>query len=159
MTPNSHRPNAAKSRGHYRNLLWMGALSFLTMYALMYAMVDRFDNALGNLNQAYMAGLMALPMIVIEIALMRAMYSDARFNVAIVAICAAGTVALWFAIREQEAISDEQFLRSMIPHHAGPVLMCDKADLSDPATIRLCRQITRSQEAEIALMKKLLAAS
>jgi hypothetical protein len=29
------------------------------MYVLMYAMVNRLDNVYSNLNQAYMAGLMA----------------------------------------------------------------------------------------------------
>jgi hypothetical protein len=29
---------------HYRNLLIMAVLSFVSMYVLMYAMVDRFGN-------------------------------------------------------------------------------------------------------------------
>ena len=30
---------------------------------------------------------------------------------------------LWILIRQQAAITDRQFLRSMIPHHAGAILM------------------------------------
>jgi hypothetical protein len=39
------------------------ALSFISMYVLMYAMVDRFANVYPNFNQFYMAGLMTAPMV------------------------------------------------------------------------------------------------
>jgi hypothetical protein len=54
-----HRP--------YGRLLLMALLSFASMYVLMYAMVDRASNALPNLNQAYMAGLVTAPMVCIEV--------------------------------------------------------------------------------------------
>jgi uncharacterized protein (DUF305 family) len=44
----------------------------------------------------------------------------------------------------------------MIPHHAGAILMCEQADLTDAAILELCRQIVDSQEAEIRQMKGLL---
>ena len=46
------------------------------MYVLMYAMVDRMDNVVMNVNQLYMAALMAAPMVVIELVVMRGMYRD-----------------------------------------------------------------------------------
>ncbi len=51
----------------------MGVLSFASMYILMYAMVDTFENVFSNLNQLYMAGLMMAPMIVIELFVMGSM--------------------------------------------------------------------------------------
>ena len=39
----------------------MTVLSFIAMYALMYAMVDSFESVYANLNQVYMAGLMTAP--------------------------------------------------------------------------------------------------
>jgi uncharacterized protein (DUF305 family) len=36
------------------------------------------------------------------------------------------------------AVGDKQFLRSMIPHHAGAILMCEKASIKD-AEIRALR--------------------
>ena len=48
----------------------MAALSFVAMYVLMYAMVDRVANVHPNLNQLYMAALMTAPMIVLELVLM-----------------------------------------------------------------------------------------
>jgi uncharacterized protein (DUF305 family) len=65
-------------------------------------------------------------------------------------------LACWFGIRTQAGIGNEQFLKSMVPHHAGAVLMCEKASLTDPQIQRLCGQIIRSQRAEIAQMKALL---
>src|SRR3546814_15100471 len=58
-------------QGHYGRLMAMVALSFVAMYILMYAMVNRFENVFNNINQVYMAGLMAGPMLLIELALMR----------------------------------------------------------------------------------------
>jgi hypothetical protein len=49
---------------HYPHLHLMAALSFVAMFVLMYAMVDQLANVFVNLNQAYMAGLMASPMVI-----------------------------------------------------------------------------------------------
>jgi len=45
----------------------MTALSFVAMYFLMYVMVNALDNVYMNFNQVYMAGLMAAPMVLIEL--------------------------------------------------------------------------------------------
>lgn len=140
-------------KGHYGRLLLMTVLSFVAMFILMYAMVDRIANVYINSNQAYMAGLMAAPMVVIEMVLMRSMYPDAKLNAAIVSVAVLIMALCWAAIRQQGAISDRQFLRSMIPHHAGAVLMCEQNKLKKPELVRLCQEIVSSQKAEIALMK------
>src|SRR4029434_1986734 len=57
-------------RQHYGRSFLMALLSRVSMYVLMYAMVDRWANVFSNVNQFYMAGLMAAPMIIIEIAVM-----------------------------------------------------------------------------------------
>lgn len=145
-----------EKEGHYGRLLLMTALSFVAMYILMYAMVDRFSNIYANFNQIYMAGLMAAPMVIIEMVLMRGMYPNAKLNVVIVFATVLVMALCWLAIRQQSAISDRQFLRSMIPHHAGAVLMCEQNELKDPELIRLCQNILSSQKAEIALMKSKL---
>lgn len=141
----------------YPRLGAMAALSFVAMYCLMYAMVDAFGNVYNNLNQVYMAGLMTAPMIVIELWLMAGMYKNKRLN-AILAISAVAAGAACFTmIRQQTAITDQQFLRSMIPHHGGAILMCQDAPISDPRIVDLCKSIIASQRAEIAQMKALLA--
>ncbi len=129
---------------------------FVAMYALMYAMVDRFANVYSNLNQVYMAGLMTAPMVLIELLVMRGMYADWRLNTMIVAVSLLLGVLCWFGIREQVGIGNDQFLRSMIPHHAGAILMCNESSLSSPEIQKLCAGIISSQQQEIAQMKSLL---
>lgn len=143
-------------QGHYGRLMAMMALSFVAMYILMYAMVNRFENVFNSINQFYMAGLMAAPMLLIELALMSGMYPDKRRN----ALFAGGAVVFmavcWFGIRTQAGVNDQQFLRSMIPHHAGAILMCEQSPSKDPEILKLCQGIVDSQRAEIATMKAML---
>ena len=143
--------------GMYGKFALMLVLSFVAMFILMYAMVDRAGNALPNVNQAYMAALMTAPMAVLEMALMGAMYPDARRNRVILVVGLVVGLLSWFAIRQQVAIGDRQFLRSMIPHHAGALLMCKEAKLADPEVLKLCQGIEASQTREIAQMKALLS--
>ena len=140
----------------YRNLILMLLLSFAAMYGLMYAMVDSFANVYMNLNQVYMALVMAASMGPIELLVMRAMYADKRFNALLMAVTSAVLIVSWLLIRQQIAIGDAQFLRSMIPHHGGAILMCQEAPVSDPRITALCRSIIESQRSEIAQMKQLL---
>jgi hypothetical protein len=154
----AHEPGT-RHAGHnpYARLAAMIGLSFLAMFVLMYAMVDTLANAVPNVNQVWMAGLMAAPMLVIEVVLMRAMYPNRTANMVVVALGVVLTLAFFVAIRQQSGIGDRQFLKSMIPHHAGAVLMCREASIADPDIVRLCATIVASQQAEIEQMKALLA--
>ena len=141
----------------YRRLLAMAVLSLLSMYMLMYAMVDVIGNVYPSLNQFYMAALMTAPMVVIELALMGAMYGNRKWNAVILAASVAAGLIAFALIRQQVGISDREFLRSMIPHHAGAILMCNQADLEDAQVQELCRGIVAGQQSEIDLMKAKLA--
>ena len=140
-------------KANYRRLLMMIFLSFISMYLLMYAMVDSIANVYGSFNQFYMAGLMTAPMVVIELVLMGAMYHDKKMNILIIAAALMALAVFWILIRQQTGISDQQFLRSMIPHHAGAILMCEQAPIQDPQIKELCRSIISGQQAEIDQMK------
>lgn len=131
----------------------MALLSFAAMYVLMYAMVDKFANVLPNYNQFYMAGLMASPMVLIELWLMKAMYQNRGVNFLLILLTLVLGGAFWMGIRQQVAIGDEQFLKSMIPHHASALLMCEKAKLTDPEIKTLCQNILKGQQSEIDFMK------
>lgn len=146
----------ASGGGHYGRFAWMLVVSFVAMYVLMYAMVDRLGNAVPNINQFYMAGLMTAPMAILEILLMGRMYPDKRKNTTILLLGTVVLAACWFAIRTQAAVGDRQFLKSMIPHHAGAILMCEEAALTDPEVQALCTSIVEAQEQEIARMRTLL---
>jgi hypothetical protein len=145
------------NESHYQHLLIMVVLSFIAMYILMYAMVDTLDNVYNNFNQFYMAGLMTAPMIIIELVVMRSMYKDRRKNALIIAVAVIAGLLFFVLIRQQAVILDTQFLRSMIPHHAGAILMCEQASLQDPENRELCQTIISSQQSEIDQMKARLA--
>ena len=135
------------------SLLLMTVLMFISMYVLMYAMVDRFENVYPNLNQFYMAGLMTAPMILIELALMGMMYENKRLNAILMAVSVIVGVALFWFIRQQTAVGDQQFLRSMIPHHGAAILMCEQASIQNPEIQDLCASIISGQQSEIDQMQ------
>lgn len=141
---------------HPFRLILMGLLHFLIMYALMYSMVDRIDNVVPNLNNAYMAALMTAPMLILEVLLMGFMYGGALFRRIILLLGIIILIAGFIFIREQFFIRDSEFVRSMIPHHSGAILMCEKATLTDAGLRQLCSQIIESQQREINLMKQIL---
>ena len=141
------------SANQYKNLVIMAVFSFACMYILMYSMVNSLNNVLPNINQFYMAGLMTMPMIIIEIVVMRSMYMNKKLNLAIIGIAVISLIAFFLFIRQQTSVSDEQFLKSMIPHHAGAILMCEQANIQDPEIRKLCETIRVSQQQEIDQMK------
>jgi uncharacterized protein (DUF305 family) len=47
----------------------------------------------------------------------------------------------------------------MIPHHAGAILMFEKAPISGADVKELCQKIIASQRSEIAQMKRMLIAA
>lgn len=143
-------------RMHYRRLFWMVVLAFVSMYILMYAMADQLNHVYNNLNEFYMAGLMAAPMLVIELLLMGSMYNNKRLNMGLMVAGVVAAGLFWVLIRSQAGITDRQFLRSMIPHHAGAILMCQQSRSTDPQIQKLCAEIITSQQSEIATMKALL---
>jgi hypothetical protein len=153
-----HHDTAKKQKheSHYGRLGVMTALSFIAMYILMYAMVDRLANVYMNFNQVYMAGLMAAPMVLIELVVMRKMYGDKRMNALMAGGAVIAGIAFFLFIRQQTAVGDRQFLRSMIPHHGAAILMCKEAPVRDAEIRSLCQNIITSQQAEIDLMKAML---
>ena len=141
---------------HYRRFLIMIVLHFIAMYIFMYAMVNVFSNVFNSLNQFYMAALMTSSMMLIELPLMMSMYKSKKLNIVIIAAGAVVLSGSWFGIRQQAAIGDRQFLRSMIPHHAGAILMCRQASIEDHEIRALCSNIISSQQAEIDQMKGII---
>lgn len=110
----------------------------------MYAMVDKFSNVYSNLNQFYMAGVMTAPMVLIELAVMGAMYKDKKLNAIIAVVSVIALIAFFAMIRLQTFVGDKELLKSMIPHHAGAVLMCERASVQDPEIKKLCQRSRRA---------------
>ena len=143
----------------YSRLAVMALLSFAAMYFLMFAMVDRLDNVIMNVNHVYMAALMAAPMVLIELALMTSMYMDRKRNAVIAVAALVIGVSAYVAIRAHAGIGDREFARSMIPHHASAILMCNEARISSAEIRELCdapNGIVASQRREIEQLKAFL---
>ncbi len=137
-----------EGRSHYLRFAAMILASFAAMYVLMYAMVNAVENALPNNNQLFMAGLMAAAMAIVELAIMGGMYPNKKLNLALVGVSILALAGFWFGLRGQVAISDRQFLKSMIPHHAGAILMCSEAAIQDVEIAQLCKSIVSSQQTD-----------
>src|SRR3990167_5687760 len=68
----------------YTNLLLMALLSFISMYILMYIMVDSFANVYSNLNQLYMAGLMIIKILIFLLLYIRFITNNSITTIGIV---------------------------------------------------------------------------
>lgn len=99
---------------------------------------------------------MTAPMIIIEMILMGGMYPNKKLNLAVIGVSLIALLGFWFLIREQTGINDKQFLKSMIPHHAGAILMCEEAEITDAEIKQLCNGIINGQNGEIQQMKEKL---
>lgn len=144
-------------RRHYWMLGLNLLLSAVVMYLVMFTMIWSVTDFFNNLNMAYMALMMVSPMAILMLLMMRMMYPDRRLNLALHGIFALVFILAFAAMRDQTGIGDRQFLRSMIPHHSGAILMCREAAVRDAEIRQLCGSIIRSQQAEIDQMKEILA--
>jgi uncharacterized protein (DUF305 family) len=153
-----HEPKAQhRGRAPYLMLALNLLISAIIMYLVMFSMIDGAAEFYNNLNMAYMALMMVAPMAILMLVMMRSMYPNRMLNVMIgIGFSAIFVVAFLFT-RQQTVIGDVQFLRSMIPHHSGAILMCREAKIVDPEIKSLCQQIIRSQRDEIEQMRQILA--
>ena len=146
----------AMARKHYGlfalNMIGGTVIMYLVMFTMIWALGDFFN----NLNMAYMALTMAAPMGMLMLLTMPVMYPNKKLNLAIQVGLAFIFILALVGVRQQALIGDRQFLRSMIPHHSGAVLMCREAKVTDPEIQSLCQGIIRSQTSEIDQMKTIL---
>ena len=138
MQHEEHQMSARMVRNPYYLLALNMAIHLIIMYLVMFAMIYRWSEFVHNVNFFYMALMTWAPMGTLMLLFMRMMYRDRRLNIVIYASSALIFVLAFIAIRAQTAIGDSQFLRSMIPHHSGALVMCREASLSDPALQQLC---------------------
>ena len=143
-------------RHHYKMLAVNLVLGLAIMYFAMFAMIWSFGEFVQNVNFLYMALVMWAPMSIVMLFTMKSMYRNAKLNLVLYAVFAAVLVLSLVGIRAQGLVGDRQFLRSMIPHHSGALLMCNRSDLRDAEIRDLCfgpDGIVTSQTREIAQMR------
>jgi len=131
-------------------------VSFIVMYLLTFAMINRTEDFYLNLSNAYMALMMVFAMGIVMIAVMWRMYPGAGLKVGLLVGFAALFAAAFLVGRAEAFIGDEQFLKSMIPHHSRAILVCEQSDITDPEIVALCGEIVESQQREIDQMRAIL---
>ena len=131
--------------------------SFLIQYFLMPPiMVNSLSDITNNIGKAYMATIMALFMILLEVMMHDHQYSvfSLHFYVGIVAALA----IFIYLYRKQVAIKDKQYLEGMIEHHSMALLTSEeilkKTDNYDIA--KLAKNIIQTQTDELRTMRELV---
>ena len=157
-TPDSNRHGGHGAMGRHYVMLGLNlAISTIIMYFVMFSMIDGTGSFFHNVNMFYMALTMVAPMAILMLLMMGGMYANKRLNLVLHAGFAILFIAAFMAIRTQAAVGDVQFVRSMIPHHSGAILMCQEAQLEDAELRQLCGEIVEAQRTEIEQMKGILA--
>lgn len=148
---------AAHGKAAYGRFLLMLLLSAIGMYAVSYLNSYSIDHVFFSWTRVFMVMMSVSVMALIMWALMRRMYTDRRWNSAIIV----GAFVLFAAglglVRTQATIGDVDWMRAMIPHHSIAVLTSSEANLKDPRVRELARSIVDSQTREIDQMKGLIA--
>ena len=143
-------------QNHYPKFFWMLAASFVVMYAAMYLNTYDWGDVYLNLMRFYMTCLMVLPMALIMLGFMRAMYQNPALNRLIVGGATALFVLVFFMMRNQVFVNDVRWMEGMIPHHSIALLTSKRADIRDPEARALADSIISSQQYEIAQMKRMI---
>lgn len=140
----------------YRKLAIAITINTIIMFFLTYVMISSINHFQVNINRIYMALIMAAPMVIVMLLVMRSMFMNKRINAILLITFSLLTVLLFILIRTQTPVGDEQFLRSMIPHHSGAIVMCEQSTITDPEIMELCDQIVQTQKEEISQMESIL---
>lgn len=142
---------------NYGKFFWMIGLSFIAMYITMYLNTYEFDHVYFSLTRFYMACLGISAMAVIMLSFMLNMYKNKKKNIGIYLGSAILFVSALGLVRAQgPIIGDVLYMKAMIPHHSIAILTSKRADIKDPETKKLAKEIIEAQEREIAQMKKII---
>jgi CDP-diglyceride synthetase len=141
----------------YQKLALVISINTVLMFFITYVMIDSIDHFYFNINRIYMALLMAAPMVVLMLLVMRSMYDNKKLNLLLYAAFIGLFILIFSLTRTQTPVGNEQFLRSMIPHHSSAILMCEQSNLTDTEIITLCDEIVQTQIEEIIEMEGILS--
>ena len=142
--------------GSYAKFGLMLLVSFVVMYAVMFLNADVFDHVMLSTTRTYMTLLMIAPMALIKLAFMGDMYQNKKANIAIAVVAVGIFASTLLMLRHQTLIKDVQYMKAMIPHHSSAIMVSQEADLQDPETQELARNIIKAQKEEIAKMNEIM---
>jgi len=142
--------------GNYLKFGLMMVVSFIIMYAVMFANVASTDHIMFSSMRTYMTILMVAPMAISMMLFMWSMYENKKLNMVIIGVSVVIFSVTFYMMRNQTGISDIDYMKGMIPHHSSAILTSEESDLKDPETKKLAEEIIKAQKEEIALMKDLI---
>ena len=139
------------------SMLFMFIGSFIVQYFIMPPiMVNKISYITNNIGKAYLATIMGLFMVLIEV-----MMHDHQYNILSInwyTILLALLALFTYLYRKQIAINDKQYLEGMIEHHSMAVFQSEeilkKTDNYDVA--KLAKNIIQTQNDELRFMTDLL---
>lgn len=145
-----------KNRSTYLHFLLMILTSMAVMFITKYFNTYSLDHVYWSETRFYMAFLMGAAMAVVMLSFMLGMYKDKKKNV----IFFIGSIfvfilSLWL-VRSQSTVSEESWMKAMIPHHSIAILTSERENIQDPRVKELANVIIKSQRKEIKEMKWLL---
>ena len=131
--------------------------SFIIQYFLMSAvMVEKRADITNSLGKAYMAVIMGISMLFLEVMMHDHQYDVCSTKLYIGLII--GLALFIYLYRKQVAIKDKQYLEGMIEHHSMALLTSNEIlkKTDDYNIAKLAKNIIEAQENEIKIMRSLL---
>ena len=80
----------------------MALLTSTCMYALIFSILESSGESRSDISQWYMAGVMTMPIIIIEFILMGGIYTNRKFNTIIVIISVVCFFAFYLVVTNQK---------------------------------------------------------
>jgi len=140
---------------HTMLIMFVG--SFIIQYFLMPPiMVSKTAYITNNIGKAYMAVIMGLFMVLLEI-----MMHDHQYNVLslnLYAIFLAMIALFVYLYRKQVAIDDKQYLEGMIEHHSMGIFTSEEIlkKTDNYEVTKIAKNIIQTQNDELSAMRKLI---
>ena len=132
--------------------------SFLIQYLLMPPiMVSNIIYITNNLAKAYMAVIMGIFMVFLEVMMHDHQYHV--FSLNLYGILAAVLALFVYLYRKQIAIDDKQYLEGMIEHHSMGIFTSEEIlkKTNDYNVAKLAKNIIQTQKDEIREMRELMS--
>lgn len=139
------------------NMLIMFIGSFIIQYFLMPPiMVNNSAYITNNIGKAYMASIMGLLMVFLEVMMHDHHYHVLSINLYVILM--AGLALFVYLYRKQIAINDRQYLEGMIEHHSMGIFTSEEIlkKTDDYNVSKLAKNILQTQHDEIRMMSEIL---
>lgn len=139
------------------SMFFMFVGSFIIQYFIMPPiMVNKLTYVTNNIGKAYLATIMGLFMVLIEVMMHDHQYHV--FSVNSYAILFALLAMFTYLYRNQIAVNDKQYLEGMIEHHSMALFQSEEIlkKTDDYKIAKLAKNIIQTQNDELKIMTNLL---